>query len=161
PWVTLSAPDTPMRKTLASTQSGLTASVTAEAHVETMATTLLTSMSLRAARTPDSALVWSSSWKSWIGRPWMPPALLIRSTTATTDRCMSGPYEPPAPVSGHRVPMGIGSLDWAEETTGAATRSPAVVDIFKISRRVTSVMSASSTTEIETANLRVVGQRRP
>ncbi len=46
-----------MRKTLASTQSGLTASVTAEAQVETMATTLLTSMSLRAARTPASAFV--------------------------------------------------------------------------------------------------------
>ena len=46
-----------MRNTFASTQSGLTASVTAEAHVETMATTLLTSISLRAARTPASALV--------------------------------------------------------------------------------------------------------
>src|SRR5438445_148074 len=57
-----------MTKTLASTQSGLTASVTAEAHVETIATTLLTSISLRAARTPASAFVWSSSWKSWMGR---------------------------------------------------------------------------------------------
>jgi len=71
-----------MTKTLASTQSGLTARVTAEAHVETIATTLLTSISLRAARTPASALVWSSSWKSWMGRPLIPPALLIRSTTA-------------------------------------------------------------------------------
>ncbi len=46
-----------MRNTCASTHSGLTARVTAEAHVETMATTLLTSISLRAARTPASALV--------------------------------------------------------------------------------------------------------
>ena len=91
PWVTLSAPDTPMTKTFASTQRGLTARVTAEAHVATIATTRLTSISLRAARTPASAFVWSSSWKSWRGRPLIPPALLIRSTTATTDRCMSGP----------------------------------------------------------------------
>src|SRR6266446_1086354 len=108
-----------MTKTFASTQSGLTARVTAEAHVETIATTLLTSMSLRAARTPASAFVWSSSWKSCTGRPWIPPALLIRSTTATTERCMSGPYEPPAPVSGHRVPMLIGAFDCAERIAGA------------------------------------------
>src|SRR2546425_5247238 len=132
-----------MTNTLASTQSGLTARVTAEAHVETMATTLLTSISLRAARTPASAFVWSSSWKSWMGRPLIPPALLIRSTTATTERCMSGPYEPPAPVSGHKVPMGMGSFDCAERIAGALSTSPAVVEAFKSSRRVIVVMSVS------------------
>src|SRR5438034_9982308 len=113
-----------MTKTLASTQSGLTARVTAEAHVETIATTLFTSISLRAARTPASALVWSSSWKSWIGRPLIPPALLIRSTTATTERCILGPYEPPAPGSGHRAPVGMGSFDLAERVAGPLTTHP-------------------------------------
>jgi hypothetical protein len=55
------------------------------------ATTLLTSISLRAARTAASGLVWLSSWKSWIGRPWMPPPLLMRSATDTMAFCMSGP----------------------------------------------------------------------
>src|SRR5436190_980259 len=161
PWVTLSAPDTPMTKTLASTQSGLTASVTAEAHVETIATTLLTSISLRAARTPASAVGWSSSWKSWMGRALIPPALLIRSTTATTERCMSGAYEPPAPVSGHKVPIGMGSFDCAERIAGAPSTSPAVPEALKSSRRVIVIMSGSpmSAAEIETSDLRVIAKR--
>src|SRR5437867_5371126 len=151
-----------MTKTLASTQSGLTASVTAEAHVETIATTLLTSISLRAARTPASAFVWSSSWKSWMGRALIPPALLIRSTTATTERCMSGPYEPPAPVSGHKVPMLIGAFDCAARITGAPSTSPVVAEAFKSSRRVIVVMSGPPAcglaAEIETSDLWVVAQ---
>src|SRR5262245_44561623 len=141
PCVTASAPETPMRNTCASTQRGLTARVTAEAQVETIATTLLTSISLRAARTPASALVWSSSWKSCTGRPWMPPLLLIRSTTATTERCMSGPYDPPAPVSGHKVPMLIGCFDCADPIPGAPSTSPAAADPFKTSRRVIILIS--------------------
>src|SRR5713226_6845352 len=92
----------------------------------------------------------------------MPPALLIRSTPATTARCMSGPYEPPAPVSGHSVPMAIGSFDCADKSAGAPSTSPAVVDIFKTSRRVSFFFSVSpSATEIDTANLRVVAQGGP
>ncbi len=71
----------------------------------------------------------------------MPPALLMRSTTATTARCMSGPYEPPAPVSGHRVPMGMGSFDCARRIAGAPSTSPAVPEAFKSCRRVSVVMS--------------------
>src|SRR5712691_5626126 len=91
----------------------------------------------------------------------MPPALLMRSTTATTARCMSGPYEPPAPVRGDRVPMGIGSLPWAEARAGALSTSPAVVDAFRSSRRVMVVISGPpvvSATEIETSDLRVIAQ---
>ncbi len=71
----------------------------------------------------------------------MPPALLIRSTTATTERCMSGPYEPPAPVSGHRVPMLIGCFDCAERIAGAPSTSPVAAEAFKSSRRVIVAMS--------------------
>ena len=46
---------------LLSQQSGATAVVTDEAQVPMMAETLSTSISLRAARTPASGLVWSSS----------------------------------------------------------------------------------------------------
>src|SRR5262245_30690255 len=154
-----------MRNACASTHSGRTASVTAEAQVETMAMTLLTSISLRAARTPASALVWSSSWKSCTGRPRMPPALLIRSTTATTDRCMSGPYEPPAPVSGHKVPMLIGAFDCAARIAGAPSTSPIVAEAFKSSRRVIVVLSGptacSLAAERETSKRRVVAQHGP
>src|SRR5215470_3004880 len=158
PWVTASAPDTPMRKTLASTHRGLMARVTAEAQVATMATTLLTSISLRAARTPASALVWSSSWKSWMVRPLIPPALLIRSTTATTERCISGPYEPPAPVRGHSVPMGMGSFDCPRRPAGMASRLTAPDEAASICRRVNAAMSAS---QIQVSNLRIVQERGP
>src|SRR5439155_3027859 len=68
----------------------------------------------------------------------MPPALLIRSTTATTARCMSGPYDPPAPVSGHRVPILIGAFACAESIPGTPTTSPAAADPFNTARRVKS-----------------------
>src|SRR5215470_15188178 len=93
----------------------------------------------------------------------MPPALLIRSTTAPTARCMSGPYEPPAPVSGHRVPIGIGSFDCAETSAGAPSTSPAAPEAFKSSRRVIVMAEsplAASAAEIETSDLRVVMKRR-
>jgi len=89
--VTASAPDTLISNTFASTHRGFTARVTADAHVERIATTLLTSISLRAARTAASAFVWLSSWKSWIGRPLIPPRPLICSLAATMARCISGP----------------------------------------------------------------------
>src|SRR5438445_8757374 len=68
----------------------------------------------------------------------MPPALLIRSTTATTARFMSGPYDPPAPVSGHRVPILIGAFACAESIPGTPTTSPAAADPFNTARRVKS-----------------------
>ena len=52
-----SAPDTVMMKVLLSQHTGATAAVTAEAQVPMMIGTLLTSISLRAARTAASGLV--------------------------------------------------------------------------------------------------------
>ena len=57
----LSAPDTVVRKVLLSQHTGATAEVTADAQVPMMTGTLSTSISLRAARTAASGLVWSSS----------------------------------------------------------------------------------------------------
>src|SRR5215475_14017775 len=98
-----------------------------------------------------------------MGRPCMPPALLIRSTTATTARCMSGPYEPPAPVSGQSVPIGMGSFDCARRIPGAPSTTPAVAEAFKSCRRVIVVMSKPpqrmSAAEIESPDLRVVAKR--
>lgn len=76
-----SEPDTVVRNVFDSQQSGATAVVTDDAHVPMIAATLSTSMSLRAARTAASGFVWSSSLKSWIRRPAMPPAPLICSAT--------------------------------------------------------------------------------
>src|SRR5579871_5361742 len=105
----LSAPETVQRKVLLSQQSGATAVVTDEAQVPMIADTLSTSISLRAARTPASGLVWSSSLTSWILRPSTPPAELTSSMTAPATLAMVGPYEPPEPVSGVRVASLIGS----------------------------------------------------
>ena len=85
------APDTVHRKVLLSQQSGATAVVTDEAQVPTIADTLSTSISLRAARTPASGLVWSSSLTSWTLRPSTPPAALTSSTTAAAAFAMTGP----------------------------------------------------------------------
>src|SRR5256885_172754 len=73
----VSEPDTVVRNVLLSQQSGATAVVTAEAHVPMMATTLSTSISLRAARTAASGLVWSSSLTRCTWRPSTPPAATI------------------------------------------------------------------------------------
>ncbi len=53
----VSAPDTVVRKVLLSQHKGATAEVTADAQVPMMTGTLLTSISLRAARTAASGLV--------------------------------------------------------------------------------------------------------
>ena len=86
-----SAPDTVQRKVLLSQQSGATAVVTDEAQVPMIAATLSTSISLRAARTPASGLVWSSSLTSSILRPSTPPAVLTSSTTAAATLAIAGP----------------------------------------------------------------------
>jgi hypothetical protein len=94
PWgncVMESAPETVARKVFDSQQSGATAVVTADDQVPTMAETLSTSMSFRAARTPASGLVWSSSEMSWTGRPSTPPAAFTSSTTALAQLAMTGP----------------------------------------------------------------------
>ena len=65
--------------------------VTDEAQVPMMAETLSTSISLRAARTPASGLVWSSSETSSTRRPRTPPAALTASTTALAVLAMTGP----------------------------------------------------------------------
>ena len=64
----------PSSITLFSQQSGSTALPTADAHTLMIAETLSTSISLRAARTPASALVWSSSARYSSLRPSRPPA---------------------------------------------------------------------------------------
>src|SRR5437899_10214247 len=51
---------------------------------------------------------------------------------------MSGPYDPPAPVSGHRVPILIGAFACAESIPGTPTTSPAAADPFNTARRVKS-----------------------
>ena len=89
--VIVSAPDTVHRKVLFSQHSGATAVVTDEAQVPRMAATLSTSISLRAARTAASGLVWSSSLESWTRRPSTPPAALTSSTTAAATLAMAGP----------------------------------------------------------------------
>src|SRR5260370_42005335 len=86
-----SAPDTVQRKVLLSQQSGATAVVTDEAQVPMMAAALSTSISLRAARTPASGLVWSSSLTNTTRRPNTPPALLTSSTTAAATLAIVGP----------------------------------------------------------------------
>ena len=86
-----SAPDTVQRKVLLSQQSGATAVVTDEAQVPMIAETLSTSISLRAARTAASGLVWSSSLTSTMRRPRTPPALLTSSTTAAAALAITGP----------------------------------------------------------------------
>ncbi len=87
----LSAPETVNSITLFSQHSGATAVVTALAQVPMTALTRSTSISLRAARTPASGLVSSSSLTSSIGRPSTPPAALISATTACSVLIIGGP----------------------------------------------------------------------
>jgi hypothetical protein len=87
----VSAPETVNSGTRFCQHRGATAVVTAEAHVPMIATTLSTSMSLRAARTAASGLVWSSSEISWICRPSTPPAAFTSRTTQATASRMIGP----------------------------------------------------------------------
>ena len=87
----LSAPDTHASIVLLSRQSGATAVVQAEAQVPTIAMARSTSISLRAARTAASGLVWVSSLTISTGRPSRPPAALTASTTATALFLMDGP----------------------------------------------------------------------
>ncbi len=87
----VSEPDTVVRKVLLSQQRGATAVVTEEAQVPMTAATLSTSMSFRAARTPASGFVWSSSLTSSTRRPSTPPAALTCSTTQVMDLRMEGP----------------------------------------------------------------------
>ena len=84
-----------------------------------MTGTLSTSISLRAARTAASGLVWSSSTTVSILRPSTPPALLTSSITACIAFSMRGPSAPPAPVSGVRMPNLSGS-PWALARIGSA-----------------------------------------
>ena len=105
----LSAPETVMMKVLLSQHTGATADVTADAQVPRMTETLSTSISLRAARTAASGLVWSSSMIALMRRPITPPALLTSSNTSCIAFSMRGPSLPPAPVSGVRIPTLIGS----------------------------------------------------
>ena len=87
----VSEPDTVVRKVLLSQQSGATAVVTAEAQVPMIAATLSTSISLRAARTAASGLVWSSSLTSWIWRPSTPPAAFTSWATNSIALRIEGP----------------------------------------------------------------------
>ncbi len=73
-----------------------------------MATTRSTSISLRAARTPASGLVASSSTTISTGRPSTPPFALTSSATDFATVASAGPYGPPEPVSGTSTPMRIG-----------------------------------------------------
>ena len=87
----MSEPETVVRNVRDSQQSGATAVVTADAHVPMIAATLSRSISLRAARTPASGLVWSSSLTSWILRPRTPPAALISPATHCIALSIDGP----------------------------------------------------------------------
>jgi hypothetical protein len=87
----LSAPETVVRKVLDSQQSGATAVVTPEAQVPMTAATLSTSISLRAARTAASGLVWSSSLASSTLRPRIPPAALTSPATHSIALRIDGP----------------------------------------------------------------------
>ena len=87
----LSAPDTQASIVLLSQQRGATAVVHAEAQVPTIAIARSTSMSLRAARTAASGLVWVSSLTSSTSRPSRPPAAFTASTTAAALFRMDGP----------------------------------------------------------------------
>src|SRR5476651_840023 len=95
PWcgskVIESAPDTVHRKVLFSQHNGATAVVTDEAQVPRIAATLSTSISLRAARTPASGLVWSSSLTTTTLRPSTPPAAFTSSTMAAATLAIAGP----------------------------------------------------------------------
>src|SRR5262245_8883699 len=119
-----SAPETVHRKVLDSQHRGATALVTAEAQVPMITGTLLTSISLRAARTAASGLVWSSSTTVSICRPSTPPALLTSSITACMALSMRGPSCPPAPVNGVSTPNLSGS-PCAKAPSGAAAMAAA------------------------------------
>src|SRR5216683_672420 len=94
----VSAPETVVRNVLLSQHKGATAVVTAEAQVPMMTGTRSTSMSLRAAFTAASGLVWSSSMMNSICRPSRPPAALTSLATACMPASMRGPSAAPAPV---------------------------------------------------------------
>jgi len=108
PWcgsfVIESAPETVVRNVLLSQHNGATADVTADAHVPMIAGTFVTSISLRAARTAASGLVWPSSTTSTTLRPSNPPAVLTSSMTACIALAIRGPSNPPAPVNGVSTP---------------------------------------------------------
>ena len=89
--MTVTEPDTVVRNVFDSQQSGATAVVTAEAHVPMIAATLSRSISLRAARTPASGFVWSSSLTSSSLRPSTPPAALISPATHCIALSIEGP----------------------------------------------------------------------
>ena len=93
-----------MNGTSASQQRGATALHTAEAQVPITVITLSTSISLWAARTPFSGLVWLSSVTSWTWRPSTPPAAFTSSITSFWLALIEGPQAPPAPVSGTSAP---------------------------------------------------------
>src|SRR6185503_19442884 len=137
----VSDPDTVVRKVLDSQQSGATAVVTAEAQVPMIAATLSTSMSLRAARTAASGLVWSSSLASSILRPSTPPAAFTSPTTHSIARRMGGPYGPPAPVSGVKVPRRM-APPCARASRGARAAAPSAVAPASTARREMRVESS-------------------
>src|SRR5882762_3670609 len=111
----LSAPDAVSRTVLPSQQSGAIAEVTADAYEPPIATTLSTSISLCAALTAASGLLWSSSMTIWIGRPRTPPAELI-SVSAILAACpIVAPNWLVAPVRGMMSPIRIGSPCCAQE----------------------------------------------
>src|SRR5712692_5156264 len=125
----VSAPETVVRNVLLSQHKGATAVVTAEAQVPMMTGTRSTSMSLRAAFTAASGLVWSSSMMNSICRPSRPPAALTSLATACMPASMRGPSAEPAPVSGVRTPRRSGA-PCARNVAGAkavAASAPAPV----------------------------------
>src|SRR5215469_4774459 len=137
-----SAPETVVRKVLLSQHRGATAVVTAEAQVPMMATTLSTSMSFRAARTPASGLVWSSS------------------LTSSTRR----PSTPPAPVSGVSVPSLMRGA-WAR--TGKAVDATRAAAPPRTARRemregvvIMNNLRGDSSTEKDALHIGIAGQLR-
>ncbi len=124
PWwgslVMLSAPEAVHSTVLLSQHRGAIAEVTADAYEPPMATTLSTSISLRAARTAASGLLWSSSMTTSTLRPRTPPAALISATAICAAWLIVAPNWLVAPVNGMMMPMRIGPSPCAIAQPGRA-----------------------------------------
>src|SRR5215813_10332273 len=96
---------------LASSQTGMQARQMLERKPPTCASILSSSTSFCALRRPTSGLDSSSATRSSIGRPLMPPDLLMRSTAISTPTSEVLPPAAPAPESGCMVPILYG-LAW-------------------------------------------------
>src|SRR6516162_4841070 len=163
-----SAPDTVHKKVFDSQHSGATALVTADAQVPMITGTLSTSISLWAARTAASGLVWSSSTIVSILRPRTPSPLLTSSITACIALSMRGPSCPPAPVSGVRMPN-LSASTCAVARPGNTAATDAAVAPCNRERRVTFVIGGPlwrhaentrpmSATEKEPSDFRIDGE---